>query len=171
MSKIPIGMGAAIAAARKKAGMSQAELGNLAGCTQSAVSSLEHELESKVAEPTILKIYEILEIEPPKGEVEKEGGVLRGVGIGMHGGYCPDCECPSNVPYLVGKRILFKPKLRKTGKFCPDCGEILEKRCPNCGAELNEGACCENCGEAYVAAAIAPGVDLVEYVKRRGAII
>jgi hypothetical protein len=36
------------------------------------------------------------------------------------------------------------------GKFCAVCGEVLEKRCPNCNAPIHEGAVCSFCGSPYV---------------------
>ena len=82
--------------------------------------------------------------------------------------YCPDCECPASVPYLVGGRLVFLPKLRQNGKFCAYCGEVLETRCPGCGGALNEGAFCTMCGAEYIAPLeLAPGADPADYIAAR----
>lgn len=56
---------------------------------------------------------------------------------------CPECGCPydNNLPY------------------CPECGcptltiqpvgQVTITNCPNCGAPVGEGTCCNYCGSAY----------------------
>ena len=70
-------------------------------------------------------------------------------------GFCPNPKCPSNHPYEVDGRTFLRPDRSVAdpagGKFCALCGEILEKRCPNCGASVHDGAICSFCGEPYVA--------------------
>ena len=69
-------------------------------------------------------------------------------------GFCPNPHCPTNHPYLVDGRSFRQPDREKAdpvgGKFCAFCGEILEKQCPNCGAQIHDGAFCSSCGEPYV---------------------
>jgi len=69
-------------------------------------------------------------------------------------GFCPNPHCPSNHCYEVDGRTYYRPERASAdpvgGKFCAVCGEILEKRCPNCGAPVHEGAVCSYCGEPYV---------------------
>ena len=70
-------------------------------------------------------------------------------------GFCPNPKCPSNRSYEVDARILLRPERSAAdpagGKFCAVCGEILEKRCPNCSAPVHDGAICSFCGEPYIA--------------------
>ena len=69
-------------------------------------------------------------------------------------GFCPNPRCPSNRAYSVGGRTLFQPDRSLAdpvrGKYCALCGEVLEKRCPNCGVPVHDGAICSICGEPYV---------------------
>jgi len=73
---------------------------------------------------------------------------------GSHG-FCPNPHCPSNKAYEVDGRTLILPDMTAAdpvgGKFCALCGEVLEKRCPNCGAPVHAGAICSLCGDPYVA--------------------
>ena len=70
-------------------------------------------------------------------------------------GFCPNPHCPSNKIYEVSARMCVRPDRSAAdpvgAKFCALCGEVLEKRCPNCGAPVHEGAFCSFCGEPYVA--------------------
>ena len=72
-------------------------------------------------------------------------------------GFCPNPHCPSNHAYEVEGRRLVRPDRNEAdpvgATYCAVCGEVLEKRCPNCGAPLHEGAVCSYCGEPYVAVA------------------
>jgi hypothetical protein len=69
--------------------------------------------------------------------------------------YCPNHQCPSHEPYFVGSERFLRPNRIVQdpvgGKFCAICGELLETRCPNCGAAINDGAVCSCCGKKYVA--------------------
>lgn len=70
-------------------------------------------------------------------------------------GFCPNPHCPSHRAYEVDGRTLLRPNREEQdpvgGKFCAVCGEVLELKCPNCGAAVHDGAVCSFCGEPYVA--------------------
>ena len=72
-------------------------------------------------------------------------------------GFCPNPHCPTNHAYEVEGRVYFRPERASAdpvgGRYCAFCGEVLEKKCPNCGAPLHEGAVCAFCGEPYIASA------------------
>ena len=86
-------------------------------------------------------------------------------------GYCPNCHCPSNVPYVVEGRLYYRPSRNLAspngGLRCSQCGELLELRCPVCGAPLNDGACCTVCGNPYVTPVLPEGVDVNAYARIR----
>ena len=71
-----------------------------------------------------------------------------------HTGYCPNPACPSHHRYQVEERTLIRPDRVAQdpagGKYCAVCGEVLERRCPNCGAPVHDGAICSLCGEPYL---------------------
>ena len=70
-------------------------------------------------------------------------------------GFCPNANCLSNKTFSVNGETHYLPNRQAAdpvgGKFCALCGEILEKRCPTCGAPIHEGAFCSFCGRPYVA--------------------
>ena len=72
-------------------------------------------------------------------------------------GFCPNPHCPSHHAYEVDGRRLLRPNREEQdpagGRFCAICGEILERRCPNCGAAVHDGAVCTFCGAPYIALA------------------
>ena len=70
-------------------------------------------------------------------------------------GFCPNPNCPTNHAYLVDGLEYRRPDRAAAdpvgGRFCAMCGEVLEKKCPGCGAPVHDGAVCSFCGNPYVA--------------------
>lgn len=170
--------------ARKAKGLSQSALARLVGCQQSAVSMFEGGMSSKLSDETVKKIADLLGVALPPPEAAAGDGTLAaddattpgGVSSGTAGvtvvrGYCPNGGCPSNVPYAVDGRLFYRPSRHVAsptgGHRCTQCGEILERACPVCGAPLNDGACCAVCGSPYVTPVLPEGVDAGAYARAR----
>ena len=163
------------AEARRAKGLRQTELSSRVGCTQSALSMFEGGQPTKLSEDTVRKLSEVL------GVPLQEESLPSGVQVPsapceeqiVVRGFCPDCHCPSNVPYVVGGRLFYRPSRKVAaptgGVRCVQCGELLETRCPACGAPLNDGACCAACGSAYVTPSVADGIDVAAYAQARRA--
>ena len=165
-----------LAEARRAKGFRQTELAAQVGCTQSALSMFEGGQPTKLSDETVKKLSELLEV--PLIEQENVADTsgetqLASVGIPMVHGFCPNCQCPSNVPYVVSGRLFFRPSRNiaspNGGKRCTQCGEVLEMRCPVCGAPLNDGACCAVCGSNYVTPVVPDGIDVSAYAQSRRA--
>ena len=160
--------------ARQAKGYNQSTLARMVGCKQSAVSMFEAGMTTKLSNETVKKIAEVLGISlEPNTDVPQDtlSTPVRQSPASVVHGYCPNCECPSNVPYVVSGHLLYYP-LRHVasptgGTHCTQCGELLETKCPTCGAPLNDGACCTYCGSAYVTPTVPNGTDLATYVRMR----
>jgi transcriptional regulator with XRE-family HTH domain len=140
-----------LADARRRRGLTQAELARQADCRQSAVSMMERGRSDALSWSKIEAIGAILEVDvavfAPKTSTEEVPALLVSAA-----GYCPQFDCPANIPYVVNGRLYALPRITSTGKFCQYCGELLEKSCPECGAKIDKAsACCQQCGSSYVA--------------------
>lgn len=149
--------------ARRTAGLTQAALAARVGCMQSAVSMMESGRMDALARPTLEKIAEILGVALP-GADERGGTVGTLPPSGAR--FCPNSECPSNYPYLVGGDLLFLPRpVAAAGAHCPLCGEVLASECVACGkAVLPHAACCSACGRPHVEPPPAAPADLAAWV-------
>ena len=135
--------------ARRALGLTQAQLASEIGCHQAALSMFENGKATKLSSEYVEQLANRLKIDL---KALRESEKVAAPSFQQHVvsvGFCPDPECPSNVAYAVGERTLFRVTLQK-GRYCAHCGEVLEKRCPSCGALPNEGACCTMCGSPYV---------------------
>jgi len=144
--------------ARRAAKISQGELAAEVGCKQSAISMFEKGDGTKLNDEVIGKISKKFGIAIPGGAASGESAAPMATAIAAHGprtGFCPNGDCPSNHRYEVAGRLFARPDRDAAdpvgGRFCAVCGEVLERRCPSCGAPAHAGAVCSFCGEPYVA--------------------
>lgn len=144
--------------ARRDAGLSQSVVAAEVGCKQAALSMFEQGDGTKLNDEVIRKLAEKFHVELPKeqsSEVPLPGPRVTVPVFVPHSGFCPNPLCPSHSIYSIEEMRFAKPD-RVTqdpvgGKFCAVCGELLERKCPNCGAPVHDGAICSLCGEPYVA--------------------
>ncbi len=150
--------------ARREAGLSQSVLAREVGCKQSALSMFEQGDGTKLNDEVVEKLCAKFGVELPKASVAPTRPVAvvprlaDSTATGWHAnpsrGFCPNAACPSHQRYEVDGRLFLKPNRAEQdpvgGKYCAVCGELLEKRCPNCGAPVHDGAICSLCGDPYV---------------------
>ena len=153
-----------LARARREKGMTQSALAEAVGCKQSAVSMFEAGRVEKLSRETVKKIASLLEVPWPQSADPQDtapGPLPRG--------FCPNAFCPSNVPYAVNGELYFWPRRQPEadGTRCACCGEILETRCPACGAPVSAGACCTRCGAPRIANPLPPETDPEAWAARR----
>ena len=173
MSRVSRELCLRFAEARRAKGLRQTELAAQVGCTQSALSMFESGQPTKLSEETVKKLSDLLGVPL----LEEMSSVVAVPMTALHEslnvihGFCPNCQCPSNVPYVVEGRLFYRPSRKVAsptgGVRCTQCGEVLEFKCPSCGAVLNDGACCAACGATYVTASVGDGIDVVSYAKMR----
>ena len=142
--------------ARREAGLSQSLLAAEVGCKQSALSMFEQGDGTKLNDETIEKLAEKfgISLKEKSSRVScAEVFPAREKGTA----FCPNPDCPGNHGYSAGAEFFFRPERNAQdpvgGRFCALCGEVLEVRCPSCGAELHDGGVCSFCGKPYVAKA------------------
>jgi len=142
--------------ARREAGLSQSIVAAEVGCKQSALSMFEKGDGTKLNETVINKLAEKFGVKLEEAVSEPVPPPRRfapTAEIHEHG-FCPNPNCPSNRAYEVDGRTLYLPNRLSAdpvgGKYCALCGEVLEKRCPNCGAPVHDGAICSLCGDPYI---------------------
>lgn len=147
--------------ARKAAKLGQTEVANKVGCKQSALCMFENGGVTKLNDEVIGKLSKLFHIELMTVEQKTTVVDFHPTSMPMvvvtEKGFCPNPHCPSNHAYEVDGGVFLRPDRAAAdpvgGKFCAVCGEVLEKRCPNCGAPVHDGAICSHCGDAYVTVA------------------
>ena len=165
--------------ARKAKGLNQSALARAVGCQQSAISMFEAGMATKLSDEAVTKMAEVLGVDLPALLKAQEAQTIQAQMVAaepkaahliVHG-YCPNCHCPSNVPYVVENQLFYHPSRKiaspNGGTRCTQCGELLEMRCPVCGAPLNDGACCALCGTPYVTSVVPEGVGVTAYARAR----
>lgn len=143
--------------ARRAAKLSQSVLAQEVGCKQSALSMFEQGDGTKLNDDVIKKLADRFGIditgESSSGSVVSTSDVSVVARVPGEG-FCPNPNCPSNHEYHVEGRKLLRPDRKAAdpvgGRFCAVCGEVLEKKCPNCGTYIHDGAFCSLCGNPYV---------------------
>ena len=157
--------------ARRKLGLTQAELARRVACAQSAVCMMENGRADALSRETLAKIAAELHVElPEEGDAPSaatgpSGAMAAGGGVVI----CPNPDCPTNLPYRVGAEVFLLPRAhRGGGTHCPQCGEVLARACPECGAPLHAGAAfCASCGAALVPHAYDPAVLTDPWLRAR----
>ena len=150
-----------VKSARREAGLTQGQLAAEVGCKQSALSMFEQGDGTKLNDEVIEKLAKKFNLSFGNQD-SKEGSVsnfqLSTLNFKLSSrGFCPNPSCPTNKEYFVEEVRLFLPDREAAdpvgGKYCAMCGELLERRCPSCGAAVHAGAICSLCGQPYVVAA------------------
>ncbi len=150
-----------VKSSRREAGLTQGQLAAEVGCKQSALSMFEQGDGTKLSDEAIDKLARKFNLplsptgdsaSPPSG-VQPLGRLAGGL---LNSGFCPNPHCPANKEYFVEEMRLFLPDREAAdpvgGKYCAMCGELLERKCPSCGAAVHAGAICSLCGQPYISA-------------------
>ena len=149
-----------VRAARRAAGLTQGELASEVGCKQSALSMFEQGDGTKLNDDVIGRIAKRFNLSFTADR--EDGGMVSPtptqptVDRLRSRAFCPNPKCPSNREYFVEEMRLFLPDGETAdpvgGRYCAMCGELLERKCPSCGAPVHSGAVCSLCGQTYVSA-------------------
>jgi DNA-binding XRE family transcriptional regulator len=148
--------------ARRRKGLTQSEVAEQVKCKQSAISMFEAGRSGALARDLILKLAKLLDVDVKTESLQAEEVPSPGP---LRLKYCPLADCPSNVPYVVGGRLCFRPSLVEESvavrSRCRLCGEPMEASCPNpeCRTDVAEGSFCRTCGAPYVVSALVEAPD------------
>ena len=147
--------------ARRAQGLSQSKLAAEVGCKQSALSMFEQGDGTKLNDAVVERLAKKFGIDINMADSQTGSGgcenhAEQGSSLNTVAGFCPNPQCPTNHVYKVGVRDCYRPDRAAAdpvgGRFCAICGEVLEKKCPNCGAAIHDGAFCSFCGASYISA-------------------
>lgn len=138
--------------ARRRKGLTQAQVAEAIDCKQSAVSMFENGRRDALSRDKLVSLGKLLDVDPSRAAQESDAptGNLR---------YCPDVNCPSNVPFMVGGRVAIRPSMTPVSgsapSYCRYCGEVMAASCSNaeCKESPEPGAFCAACGTAYISTA------------------
>ena len=132
--------------------VTQEALAGLIGAKQSQISAFEGGDSAALSAAKIQKAAELLEVAPALLDAaRKEKAPLT---------FCGGFDCPTQEPTLWSGRILFKPLyLASTRSHCRFCGDLMQAHCP-CGAPVELGLNCPDCGRARVAPRTLHEIDL-----------
>lgn len=159
---------------RRSKSLTQSELAKIVKCKQSAISMYEAGHVDALSYKTIVLIARELGLTVPEEVVVDS--VPQDIRLSCLK-YCPIDDCPSNIPYIVGGELHFKPTmvnaLKDKSTRCSFCGEILQDCCSNeaCGMPLSDGGFCVHCGDAYVTVTRMMRGSLDEWAANRCGII
>ena len=152
-------------AARREKGLTQAQLAQRVGCQQSAISMMESGRMTALARETLVRIAAELGVVLEKSAKTPASSATPSSGHA----HCTDPECPSNIPFVVSGTLVFWPRAQPVagGRHCATCGEVLASVCGKCGAPAGTGACCRDCGTAFVPPPAAVRVDVEAWAEAR----
>lgn len=162
-------LGSQIKQARQQRHLSQSALARQVGCSQSALSMFEGGRTTALNAQTIGRLCSELGLLAAHASelTEEAAAVPEGVRS-----FCPNPECPSNLPAVIGGETVSVPRKHFAAEgecHCGWCGEVLERACPSCGAPVNAGGFCASCGGRYVTVSVPAGGKAADYVSRRAA--
>lgn len=163
-------LGSQIRQARQQRHLSQSALARQVGCSQSALSMFEGGRTTALNAQTIGRLCSELGLLAPHAAELSDGpaGVTEGVRS-----FCPNPECPSNLPAVIGGETVLVPRKHLAAEHechCGWCGEVLERACASCGAPVNAGGFCASCGGRYVTVSVPAGKKAADYVSGRAAV-
>lgn len=139
-------------AAREKRGLTQHELAEAAGCSQSQVSAVERARFEQISNERLLRVFDVLGLAPDDlpGLFHQATKVLA---------YCDQWMCMMNTPVegfgpelgvVTIPRFIWVPEGSEA--HCPSCGHKLICRCKDraCKARVDRSIYCRSCGKPRI---------------------
>lgn len=142
-------LGREVCARRISRRLSQTDLGDSVGISQTAISRIEKGDIASVSPEKLSALLKLLELQRfSTGGSDMEEDVLA---------CCSNADCPEGFAFINGQKLATRPKYylirASETRFCRACGGALITHCrlPTCGKPLTENAAyCTFCGEPYV---------------------
>ncbi len=129
---------------RRERKMTQASAAQRIGSAQSQISAFERGRENVLSHEKIEALAHLY-------DVDLTTMLSAAAQLEPTARYCSSRECPTNMPFVFGELIRFRPTVVQTNEsYCRMCGEPLVPECPHCNAPLQPGLNCSRCGHEYV---------------------
>jgi len=144
-------LGPALREARKARSLTQIQLKEQLGCSQSQISELEQGIHNAVSRDLLNRIAETLGVDLSEFERQE----ISTAPEASKYGYCANQACPAARPFVVSGIPRMKPHfvtLASGAKNCEFCGDVLACQCQqgDCGFPVNPGFFCRRCGKPFI---------------------
>lgn len=144
-------LGPKLREARRSKGLTQVQLKNQLGCSQSQISELEQGIPNAVSRDLLERISTLLGVDL----LEYHSPEVPTTPPSSNYGFCTNQLCPAARPFIVNGKFPMKPHfilLTSGATNCEFCGEVIASQCEQegCGFPVHPGFFCRQCSQPYI---------------------
>jgi transcriptional regulator with XRE-family HTH domain len=144
-------LGPVLREARRSKRLTQVQLSDQIGCSQSQISELEQGIPNAVSRDLLERIATSLEVDL----LEYDRPEITTTPPSSSYSFCTNQLCPAARPFIVRGKFPMKPHfipVTSGAKNCEFCGEVLASKCERggCGFPVHPGFFCRQCSQPYI---------------------